>query len=383
MSGIGGIVAPEQRGIPYARLTDMSKALLTRGADRRGGYWNEGVGLFCGQREGAPWQPTMVRRGECNYVAAVDGRPEGSGALFGKALSTEPRGGKLVLEYYRILGADLLDSLAGEYALAIWDEERREMLLARDPSGKYPLFYRMESGELLFASEIKALLRTMPEGAPVDRGRLRAHLLSAPGTFGGEDLYCGIFSVPRGGGGIFSRLGMTLFSADGAHRERGESPPEGETEAFCPEAAELEQMLTEALFAFDYPQFDGYMPALIRDLTEAKKKKRRTLTYPDGTRWISLAYAGERGDRLGSLYGIAAEGRTPQKNGVREREWKRMDRILGRLLGGAVARELDRILGAGWLSLVEGERNLLKRIRIEGMLYQTVLWEREYRVIWT
>jgi hypothetical protein len=177
-------------------------------------------------------------------------------------------------------------------------------------------------------------------------------------------------------------MGMTVFSPKG-ERDRGEeSLSEGEAEGFCPEAGAMEEMLTEALFAFDYPQFDCFMPYLLRELEVARRTGQSVLCFADGTRWMSLPYAREREDRLGTLYGITLMGHTPLKLSAREREWKKMDRILGGLLGGAVERELNRILGEGWLSVVEKEKNLPKRIRMEGMLYQTVLWEREYRVIW-
>lgn len=383
MSGIGGIVSVDQGSVRGSCLREMSKALLARGADRRGAYWNEGAGLFCGQRGREPWQPAMICRGGSNYVAVVDGRPKGSGEFSGMPSSPELQGGNLALSCYCALGTDFVGSLEGEYALAIWDEGRREMILARDPSGRYPLFYRVEGGELLFASEIKGLLRTLPEGSYVDRGRLRSHLFSPPGTFGGEDLYREISSVPSGGGGVYSSLGMSLFRSDQGRGGREESLGQGETEAVCPEAGELEQILAETLFAFDYPQFDGFMPFVIKEMESAKREGRKVIDLADGTRWMSLPYAREREDRLSALLGVTLRGQTPVKHTAKEREWKRMDRALGRLLGGSVERELNRILGTGWLSMLEGERNLLKRIRMEGMLYQTVLWEREYRVIWT
>ena len=44
------------------------------------------------------------------------------------------------------------------FALAIWDANRRQLLLARDRLGQKPLVYRHEPGRLLFASELKSLL---------------------------------------------------------------------------------------------------------------------------------------------------------------------------------------------------------------------------------
>jgi asparagine synthase (glutamine-hydrolysing) len=60
---------------------------------------------------------------------------------------------------YAEWGVEFLDRLNGDFALAVWDKERRELLLARDRFGVRPLFIAEFGGDLLFASEIKALLR--------------------------------------------------------------------------------------------------------------------------------------------------------------------------------------------------------------------------------
>jgi asparagine synthase (glutamine-hydrolysing) len=55
-------------------------------------------------------------------------------------------------------GEDALDEVDGMFALALWDSRRRTLLLARDRAGEKPLYYRMLEGELLFASEIQAVI---------------------------------------------------------------------------------------------------------------------------------------------------------------------------------------------------------------------------------
>ena len=65
---------------------------------------------------------------------------------------------EVILEAYRAWGPDLVHRLNGQWAFAIWDRRRGEVLLARDPFGIRPLYYAHIDGTLLFASEIKALM---------------------------------------------------------------------------------------------------------------------------------------------------------------------------------------------------------------------------------
>ena len=65
---------------------------------------------------------------------------------------------EVLLHGYRQWGAELPKRLDGMFAFAIVDEERHELFVARDRLGKKPFYYAMVDGELLFASELKALL---------------------------------------------------------------------------------------------------------------------------------------------------------------------------------------------------------------------------------
>lgn len=70
---------------------------------------------------------------------------------------------EVLLAAYQHWGERCLARLRGMFALAIWDQSRRRLFLARDRTGKKPLFYRASPGRLSFASEIQALL-TLGEG---------------------------------------------------------------------------------------------------------------------------------------------------------------------------------------------------------------------------
>ncbi len=83
------------------------------------------------------------------------------------------------MEGYRRWGVDLLQRLNGMFALAIWDREKRQLMLARDHAGIKPLFYCDDGQRLLFASEIKAILASGLVDVRPDRDGLHSFL-----TFG-------------------------------------------------------------------------------------------------------------------------------------------------------------------------------------------------------
>ena len=63
-----------------------------------------------------------------------------------------------IVPFYDRFGADAVARLDGMFGLAVWDDARRRLVLARDRAGEKPLFWTDIDGELRFASEIQALL---------------------------------------------------------------------------------------------------------------------------------------------------------------------------------------------------------------------------------
>jgi asparagine synthase (glutamine-hydrolysing) len=79
-----------------------------------------------------------------------------------RELDGEARGSntdtEVVLRAYRKWGTDAFQKLRGMFALAIWDDVRQRLVLARDALGIKPLYYYLAHNQLLFASELRALL---------------------------------------------------------------------------------------------------------------------------------------------------------------------------------------------------------------------------------
>ena len=68
---------------------------------------------------------------------------------------------EVLLMLYERFGEDCLQYLNGMFAFAIWNPAKEELFLARDRSGKKPLYYTIQNGMFAFSSEVKALL-TLP-----------------------------------------------------------------------------------------------------------------------------------------------------------------------------------------------------------------------------
>src|SRR5438874_1647335 len=166
MCGIVGIVKLNQRDtVDEARLKRMRDVLRHRGPDGEG-LWIEGpVGLgmrrlaivdVLGGRQpmanedGTVW---IVYNGEVYNHADLRPGLEQRGHCYRTRSDTET-----ILHLYEEEGERCVERLRGMFAFALWDRKRGRLLLARDRLGIKPLYYAWTDQELVFASEIKAIL---------------------------------------------------------------------------------------------------------------------------------------------------------------------------------------------------------------------------------
>jgi asparagine synthase (glutamine-hydrolysing) len=167
MCGIVGY-ASINRPFPPPLLLRMRDTLRHRGPDDAGEWWSQDGLVALGHRRlaiidlsAAGRQPMadssgrlqIVFNGEIYNYQEVRRELETRNHVFRTQTDTE-----VILEAYLEWGDDCLGRLNGMFAFALYDSARRRLLLARDRAGEKPLFYRLDNGTIVFASELKALL---------------------------------------------------------------------------------------------------------------------------------------------------------------------------------------------------------------------------------
>src|SRR5438445_358853 len=166
MCGIYGAVSLTSAPLRHRdRLPAMAAALAHRGpdGDRVVGHERASLGarrlaildLTTGDQpfqspDGSVW---MVCNGEIYNAPALRREYAAAGYPFRSTGDIET-----IVPLYERFGPEGVGRLEGMFGLAIWDDRRRVLVLARDRAGEKPLFWTRIDGELRFASEIQALL---------------------------------------------------------------------------------------------------------------------------------------------------------------------------------------------------------------------------------
>jgi asparagine synthase (glutamine-hydrolysing) len=203
MCGIAGWIDSE--GIDPAAMDRALEALNRRGPDGSGTWINPDRTVILGHRRLAILDPSI--RGEEPSVAA-DAKSAfiHNGEIYNFRVlrrDLESRGESFVSEsdgevahrLLRVAGEAGLARIDGMFALALWNEASRTLLLARDRIGIKPLYYASFSGGFAFASEPKAILRLPGVSARLDPDALSDFLAYGYVPFD-RSLFAGIRKLP-------------------------------------------------------------------------------------------------------------------------------------------------------------------------------------------
>jgi asparagine synthase (glutamine-hydrolysing) len=194
MCGICGIYRTDNLAVNPNRITAMRDIMLTRGPDDAGLSAGDGFGLghrrlsiidlsALGHQPMSSGGAEIAYNGEIYNFRELRSELEQGGAHFKSNSDTE-----VLLIGYQAWGIDkLVTRLRGMFAFALIDHHNSKIHLARDPLGKKPLFYTLtDSGELLFASSTRALIKGLDRTPEVDPraidGLLWNLYIPGPGT---------------------------------------------------------------------------------------------------------------------------------------------------------------------------------------------------------
>jgi asparagine synthase (glutamine-hydrolysing) len=166
-----------------ARLRAMAGAIAHRGPDDEGLFLSGPLGLGFrrlsiidlegGHQPMSDAEETVhvVFNGEIYNFRELRAELEACGHVFRTRSDTE-----VIVHGYKQWGCGVLERLNGMFGLAVWDERRRQLMLARDSAGIKPVYYRVESGSVLFGSEIRAILAALPAAPATDTTALNLFL---------------------------------------------------------------------------------------------------------------------------------------------------------------------------------------------------------------
>ncbi|MDB5897398.1 MAG: hypothetical protein JWP41_1000 [Ramlibacter sp.] len=177
MCGIFGYWSSDRQALPDTALAAMAGSLRHRGPDDEGIRHQRERGVAIGNRRlsiidiAGGHQPfvsddgriAIVQNGEIfNFVELAD-ELRAEGVRLDTHSDTE-----VLLRLYEREGMGFVQRLNGMFAIAIDDAREDALILVRDRIGVKPLYVREQGGQVLFASEIKAILQALPAKPVLD-----------------------------------------------------------------------------------------------------------------------------------------------------------------------------------------------------------------------
>ncbi len=204
MCGISGIFNLKGAPVSYGLIKDMTDSLSHRGPDGEGVYLHENVGL--GHRRlsildvsanGA--QPMHSKNGEwcvvfngCIYnYQDIKSKLRNMGHQFVSTTDTE-----VISEGLVAFGPSIFQEFDGMFAVAALHKPSKTLYLSRDRYGVKPLYYWFNGKTLVFASEIKSIIRHPDYSIDVNPSALNEYF-TFQNMFTYNTLFEGITMLPQ------------------------------------------------------------------------------------------------------------------------------------------------------------------------------------------
>lgn len=202
MCGIAGQIGYEQNMRSMSGvMAQMSAVLAPRGPDASGLYVDDHAYLVHrrltvidpdnGAQPMSSGGYTLVYNGELYNTAELRRELESRGVEFIGHSDTE-----VVLKSYIEYGGECVKRFNGIFAFAVWDSRERRLFLARDRIGVKPLFYSLTRDGIIFASEIKALLKNPLVKPIITQDGVSEIMLIGPAKRTGSGVFRDISEIP-------------------------------------------------------------------------------------------------------------------------------------------------------------------------------------------
>ena len=210
----------------------MLDTMRRRGPDAQGAYVHQDTVLLHTRLaiidpEGGQQPMELDWAGE-HFVLVYNGELYNTDSLRGELIACGHRfhghsDTEVVLHAYAEFGEACLEKLNGIFAFAVWEQKRGRLFLARDRIGVKPLFYMEHTGGLLFASEMKTILKYPTVKPQLDSAGIAQLILLGPGRLPGSGVLQGIHEIEPGHYAFYQngKLEITQYwkLRDREHRE--------------------------------------------------------------------------------------------------------------------------------------------------------------------
>ena len=202
MCGFVGIINNKGQDVDFSVLSQMADTLNHRGPDDEGhllegsvGFYHKRLSIIDMETGGQPMTSgdiTVVFNGEIyNYIELRE-KLKKKGYTFSTSSDTE-----VIIKAFEEYDLGAINKLNGMFAFLLYDRKNNRLIAARDHFGIKPLYYTFNGGNLMLASEIKALLAHPRVAAEPDYGAIQEYL-TFQYVLGYDTLFCGIHKLQPG-----------------------------------------------------------------------------------------------------------------------------------------------------------------------------------------
>jgi asparagine synthase (glutamine-hydrolysing) len=203
MCGIAGIYNLDGTSIDKKNAIEIRDKMAHRGPDGEGAYFEDNLALL--HRRLAILDPSdsgaqPMHSSNSKWVIVFNGciynfkelreELQQKGITFKSDSDTE-----VIVEGLNLHGPDFFKSFNGMFAIAAWNKEKKELILSRDRYGIKPLYFWFEDQQMVFASEIKAIIAHNGYKMDIDLDALNEYF-TFQNIFSFNTLFKGVSMLP-------------------------------------------------------------------------------------------------------------------------------------------------------------------------------------------